>query len=68
MNYLKYDLTLAFIILLFGNEMQCSDFFTEDGMPKTPFPNNWKGEKGLYTVGFKKKRPSWHNIILYQYC
>ncbi|XP_068647419.1 probable indole-3-pyruvate monooxygenase YUCCA4 [Aristolochia californica] len=29
-----------------------SDFFTEEGMPKTPFPNGWKGENGLYTVGF----------------
>ncbi|XP_022131440.1 probable indole-3-pyruvate monooxygenase YUCCA4 isoform X2 [Momordica charantia] len=31
------------------------DFFTEDGMPKTPFPNGWKGEKGLYTVGFTRR-------------
>lgn len=31
------------------------DFFTKDGMPKTPFPNGWKGEKGLYTVGFIKR-------------
>ncbi|KAK8655049.1 hypothetical protein V6N13_107641 [Hibiscus sabdariffa] len=27
-------------------------FFTKEGMPKTPFPNGWKAEKGLYTVGF----------------
>ncbi|KAK1425977.1 hypothetical protein QVD17_14644 [Tagetes erecta] len=32
-----------------------SDFFTDDGMPKTPFPNGWKGEKGLYTVGFTRR-------------
>ncbi|PSS01158.1 Indole-3-pyruvate monooxygenase [Actinidia chinensis var. chinensis] len=32
-----------------------SDFFTEDGLPKTPFPNSWKGEKGLYTVGFTRR-------------
>ncbi|KAA8521477.1 hypothetical protein F0562_012150 [Nyssa sinensis] len=32
-----------------------SDFFTETGMPKTPFPNSWKGEKGLYTVGFTRR-------------
>ncbi|OMO80573.1 Pyridine nucleotide-disulfide oxidoreductase, class-II [Corchorus olitorius] len=31
------------------------DFFTKDGMPKTPFPNGWKGEKGLYTVGFTRR-------------
>ncbi|KAL9274647.1 putative indole-3-pyruvate monooxygenase YUCCA4 [Drosera capensis] len=29
-----------------------SGFFTDAGMPKTPFPNGWKAEKGLYTVGF----------------
>ncbi|XP_043699049.1 probable indole-3-pyruvate monooxygenase YUCCA4 [Telopea speciosissima] len=32
-----------------------SDFFTEEGMPRTPFPNGWKGEKGLYSVGFTRK-------------
>ncbi|KAL6985339.1 putative indole-3-pyruvate monooxygenase YUCCA4 [Sarracenia purpurea var. burkii] len=32
-----------------------SDFFTEEGLPKTPFPNGWKGEKGLYTVGFTRR-------------
>lgn len=31
------------------------DFFTEDGMPKTPFPHGWKGEQGLYTVGFTRR-------------
>nr|GMD41358.1 probable indole-3-pyruvate monooxygenase YUCCA4 [Ipomoea batatas] len=32
------------------------DFFTEEeGMPKTPFPNWWKGENGLYTVGFTRR-------------
>ncbi|KAH9300426.1 hypothetical protein KI387_012009, partial [Taxus chinensis] len=31
------------------------DFFSEDGFPKTPFPNGWKGESGLYTVGFTRK-------------
>ncbi|GLU10244.1 hypothetical protein SLE2022_270630 [Rubroshorea leprosula] len=31
------------------------DFFTEDGMPKTPFPNGWKLENGLYTVGFTRR-------------
>ncbi|CAL1375134.1 unnamed protein product [Linum trigynum] len=30
--------------------------FTEDGMPKTEFPNGWKGhEKGLYAVGFTRR-------------
>ncbi|TQE10599.1 hypothetical protein C1H46_003837 [Malus baccata] len=31
------------------------DFFTKDGMPKTPFPNCWKGNDGLYTVGFTRR-------------
>ncbi|CAK9182270.1 unnamed protein product [Ilex paraguariensis] len=32
-----------------------SDFFTEEGMPKTPFPSGWKGENGLYAVGFTRR-------------
>ncbi|CAN1828122.1 Probable indole-3-pyruvate monooxygenase YUCCA1 [Linum perenne] len=32
-----------------------SEFFTKDGMPKTEFPNGWKGEDGLYTVGFTRR-------------
>lgn len=24
-------------------------------MPKTPFPNGWKAENGLYTVGFTRR-------------
>ncbi|XP_051129659.1 probable indole-3-pyruvate monooxygenase YUCCA4 [Andrographis paniculata] len=32
-----------------------SDFFSEDGMPRTPFPKGWKGERGLYTVGFTRR-------------
>ena len=35
--------------------MQSCDFFTKDGMPRTPFPNGWKGENGLYTVGFTRR-------------
>ncbi|XXG56022.1 hypothetical protein AAC387_Pa03g3552 [Persea americana] len=29
-----------------------SDLFTPQGMPKMPFPSGWKGENGLYSVGF----------------
>ncbi|KAL5559252.1 hypothetical protein UlMin_035463 [Ulmus minor] len=32
--------------------LKSCEFFTKEGMPKTPFPNGWKGENGLYTVGF----------------
>ncbi|KAF7817218.1 putative indole-3-pyruvate monooxygenase YUCCA4 [Senna tora] len=35
--------------------LKSCDFFTEDGMPKTPFPNGWKGGNGLYTVGFTRR-------------
>ncbi|PPE01102.1 hypothetical protein GOBAR_DD01872 [Gossypium barbadense] len=32
------------------------DLFSEkDGLPREPFPNGWKGECGLYAVGFTKR-------------
>ncbi|XP_068651773.1 indole-3-pyruvate monooxygenase YUCCA6-like [Aristolochia californica] len=32
------------------------EFFSErDGLPRKPFPNGWKGECGLYAVGFTKR-------------
>ncbi|XP_044463475.1 indole-3-pyruvate monooxygenase YUCCA6-like [Mangifera indica] len=32
------------------------DMFSEkDGLPRRPFPNGWKGECGLYAVGFTKR-------------
>ncbi|KAM7493239.1 hypothetical protein LguiB_027848 [Lonicera macranthoides] len=32
------------------------DMFSEiDGFPRKPFPNGWKGENGLYSVGFTKR-------------
>lgn len=30
-------------------------FSEKDGLPRKPFPNGWKGEKGLYAVGFTKR-------------
>ncbi|CAM8967500.1 unnamed protein product [Rhodiola kirilowii] len=30
-------------------------FNEKDGLPKSPFPNAWKGEHGLYAVGFTKR-------------
>ncbi|XP_038885831.1 indole-3-pyruvate monooxygenase YUCCA6 [Benincasa hispida] len=30
-------------------------FGKEDGLPRRPFPNGWKGESGLYAVGFTKR-------------
>ncbi|KAA8523113.1 hypothetical protein F0562_009536 [Nyssa sinensis] len=33
-----------------------NDFFSQkDGFPWKPFPNGWKGEYGLYAVGFTKR-------------
>ncbi|CAI0420102.1 unnamed protein product [Linum tenue] len=32
------------------------NFFNEkDGYPRTPFPNSWKGNNGLYCIGFTKR-------------
>ncbi|CAK9161090.1 unnamed protein product [Ilex paraguariensis] len=30
-------------------------FSEKDGLPQRPFPNGWKGECGLYAVGFTKR-------------
>ncbi|CAM8905533.1 unnamed protein product [Rhodiola kirilowii] len=32
-----------------------NEFFSKDGIPKSPFPNSWKGKGGLYAVGFTRK-------------
>ncbi|XP_012077659.1 probable indole-3-pyruvate monooxygenase YUCCA3 [Jatropha curcas] len=32
-----------------------NEFFSEDGIPKNPFPNGWKGKAGLYAVGFTRR-------------
>jgi len=34
---------------------QENEFFSEDGIPKNQFPNGWKGNAGLYAVGFTKR-------------
>ncbi|KAK8555227.1 hypothetical protein V6N13_037418 [Hibiscus sabdariffa] len=31
------------------------EFFSEEGFPKKPFPNGWKGKSGLYAVGFTRR-------------
>ncbi|KAF5203965.1 Flavin-containing monooxygenase, partial [Thalictrum thalictroides] len=28
------------------------ELFNQEGHPKTPFPDSWKGKHGLYSVGF----------------
>ncbi|KAK1614589.1 hypothetical protein QYE76_020106 [Lolium multiflorum] len=32
-----------------------SDFFSGEGYPKAEFPEGWKGESGLYSVGFTRR-------------
>ncbi|KAL3365080.1 hypothetical protein AABB24_010300 [Solanum stoloniferum] len=32
-----------------------SEFFSKNGFPKAPFPNSWKGNSGLYAVGFTRR-------------
>ncbi|KAF2292663.1 hypothetical protein GH714_026496 [Hevea brasiliensis] len=35
--------------------LQEGEFFSKNGFPKAPFPNGWKGNAGLYAVGFKER-------------
>ncbi|XP_044491288.1 probable indole-3-pyruvate monooxygenase YUCCA5 [Mangifera indica] len=35
--------------------LQETDFFSKDGFPKAPLPNGWKGNAGLYAVGFTRR-------------
>ncbi|CAI9776945.1 unnamed protein product [Fraxinus pennsylvanica] len=32
-----------------------NEFFSRDGIPKSAFPNGWKGKAGLYAVGFTRR-------------
>ncbi|XP_031385123.1 indole-3-pyruvate monooxygenase YUCCA2-like [Punica granatum] len=32
-----------------------TDMFCEDGFPRKPFPEGWKGKSGLYAVGFTRR-------------
>ncbi|XP_030549477.1 probable indole-3-pyruvate monooxygenase YUCCA5 [Rhodamnia argentea] len=32
-----------------------NEFFSKDGFPKPTFPNGWKGNSGLYAVGFTRR-------------
>lgn len=34
---------------------QETEFFGKNGFPKTAFPNAWKGNAGLYAVGFTRR-------------
>ncbi|MED6223467.1 trkA [Stylosanthes scabra] len=35
--------------------LQEGEFFSKNGYPKMPFPHGWKGNGGLYAVGFTKR-------------
>ncbi|MBA0590064.1 hypothetical protein Gorai_018783, partial [Gossypium raimondii] len=35
--------------------LQEGEFFSKNGLPKAPFPNGWKGNGGLYAVGFTRR-------------
>ncbi|KOM29907.1 hypothetical protein LR48_Vigan831s002500 [Vigna angularis] len=35
--------------------LQEGEFFSKNGFPKMPFPHGWKGNAGLYAVGFTKR-------------
>lgn len=52
--------SLFFPFLRCTNDCWCiyvqeNEFFSEDGIPKNPFPNGWKGKAGLYAVGFTRR-------------
>ncbi|GAA0178336.1 oxygenase [Lithospermum erythrorhizon] len=32
-----------------------NEMFSDNGFPKTPFPHGWKGQSGLYAVGFTRR-------------
>ncbi|KAK9107278.1 hypothetical protein Syun_023289 [Stephania yunnanensis] len=38
--------------LAFARPLPEGEFFNQKGYPRNPFPNSWKGKKGLYSVGF----------------
>ncbi|KAJ6711045.1 INDOLE-3-PYRUVATE MONOOXYGENASE YUCCA3-RELATED [Salix koriyanagi] len=35
--------------------LQEGEFFSKKGLPKAPFPHGWKGNAGLYAVGFTRR-------------
>ncbi|XP_062094202.1 probable indole-3-pyruvate monooxygenase YUCCA9 [Humulus lupulus] len=35
--------------------LQEGEFFSKNGFPKAPFPQGWKGNAGLYAVGFTRR-------------
>lgn len=48
---------IEFICTTYINQLLFQDdilFSKADGFPKKPFPEGWKGETGLYSVGFTK--------------
>ncbi|URD97318.1 Flavin-binding monooxygenase-like [Musa troglodytarum] len=45
----------ALIRSLFQQWQGDCGLFTKEGMAKDPFPGGWKGEKGLYCVGFTRR-------------
>jgi indole-3-pyruvate monooxygenase len=46
---------MGFFFFLFFNCQEGDMFSEKDGFPRRPFPNGWKGECGLYAVGFTKR-------------
>ena len=42
-------------LILFWFNVQESEFFSKNGFPKAAFPHGWKGNSGLYAVGFTRR-------------
>lgn len=63
-SYRSYNIkAMCFIVYSLVNDTsirndasQETDMFSiEDGFPKKPFPNTWRGKDGLYAIGFTKR-------------
>jgi len=43
------------MVFCFQNGQDRELFSEKDGLPRKAFPNGWKGENGLYSVGFTRR-------------
>lgn len=42
-------------LILFWFNVQENEFFSKSGFPRAAFPHGWKGNSGLYAVGFTRR-------------
>ncbi|KAE8681742.1 putative indole-3-pyruvate monooxygenase YUCCA8 [Hibiscus syriacus] len=55
----KIDIDLVVLATGYRSNVPCwlqeGEFFSKNGFPKAAFPNGWKGNGGLYAVGFTRR-------------